>query len=56
MGDNREIPLSEGGDINRATGKLYKARDYEGAGGPGDKEAIAQDERGGDDRLKGNVR
>jgi hypothetical protein len=31
--NNVSIPESEGGDINPSTGKLYKAGDFEGAGG-----------------------
>jgi hypothetical protein len=55
-GDNREIPLEEGGDINPSTGKLYKARDYEGEGGPQDKANIAQRDRPGDNDIRGNVK
>ncbi|KAF1982735.1 hypothetical protein K402DRAFT_397263 [Aulographum hederae CBS 113979] len=55
-GDNREIPLSEGGDIDPKTGRLYKARDYEGEGGPEDKERIYAEEQGGNDDVRGNVR
>lgn len=54
-GDNREIPESEGGDINPATGKLYKARDFEGAGGPEDKAAIDAEDKGGDDDVTAKV-
>jgi hypothetical protein len=31
--NNVSIPESEGGDINPSTGKLYKAGEFEGAGG-----------------------
>ena len=33
-----------------------KARDFEGAGGPEDKARLAQENRGGDDDIKQNVR
>ncbi|KAF2106830.1 hypothetical protein BDV96DRAFT_590539 [Lophiotrema nucula] len=57
QGDNREIPLSEGGGTNPVTGQLYKARDFEGgAGGPeGDARQYAED-HGGEDDVRGNVR
>jgi len=49
-GDNREIPVEEGGDILQ-NGQTTKARDFEGPGGPEDKEAIARTDRGGDDSV-----
>lgn len=55
-GDNREIPLSEGGSINPSTGKPYKARDFEGVGGPEDKARIYEQEQGGNDDIRSNIR
>ncbi|KAF2634033.1 hypothetical protein P280DRAFT_474932 [Massarina eburnea CBS 473.64] len=55
-GDNREIPLSEGGDVNPKTGQLYKARDFEGVGGPEDKARIYKDDQGGNDDIRANIR
>ncbi|TVY73311.1 hypothetical protein LSUE1_G006972 [Lachnellula suecica] len=50
-GDNREIPVEEGGDISNKSGQPTKARDFEGVGGPEDKEAVARQQRGGDDSV-----
>ncbi|KAF2655431.1 hypothetical protein K491DRAFT_692896 [Lophiostoma macrostomum CBS 122681] len=55
-GDNREIPLSEGGDLDPRTGKPYKAKDFEGLGGPEDKDRKYAEEQGGNDDVRGNVR
>ncbi|OCL01787.1 hypothetical protein AOQ84DRAFT_328463, partial [Glonium stellatum] len=55
-GDNREIPLEEGGDINPRTGKPYKARDFEGPGGPEDKQRLHARANPGDDDARANVR
>ncbi|TKA30686.1 hypothetical protein B0A50_02406 [Salinomyces thailandicus] len=55
-GDNREIPLSEGGDINPTTGKPYKAGDFEGTGGPEDKARAFAEAQGGSDDVRGNIR
>ncbi|KAF2729282.1 hypothetical protein EJ04DRAFT_568786 [Polyplosphaeria fusca] len=55
-GDNGEIPLNEGGDVDPRTGKLYKAKDFEGVGGPEDKNKIYAEEQGGNDDVRGNVR
>ncbi|TKA38461.1 hypothetical protein B0A54_10752 [Friedmanniomyces endolithicus] len=55
-GDNREIPVSEGGDVNPDTGKLFKARDYEGLGGPEDKAQAFAEAHGGDNAVRGNIR
>jgi len=49
------IPVEEGGGIGK-DGQPTKARDFEGVGGPEDKEEIARAERGGDDDVGGNVR
>ena len=45
-GDNREIPVEEGGSIDDK-GRATKARDFEGAGGPEDKARIYADEQPG---------
>ncbi|KAF2683076.1 hypothetical protein K458DRAFT_306240, partial [Lentithecium fluviatile CBS 122367] len=55
-GDNREIPLSEGGDVNPVTGQLYKARDFEGTGGPEDKARKYAEDNGGNGDVRGDVR
>ncbi|CZR59872.1 uncharacterized protein PAC_09766 [Phialocephala subalpina] len=54
-GDNREIPIEEGGDP-LGSGQPTKARDFEGVGGPEDKSALDRENRGGDDDVMGNVR
>ncbi|KAM3075215.1 hypothetical protein ACMFMG_007336 [Clarireedia jacksonii] len=54
-GDNREIPVEEGGDIG-ANGQPTKARDFEGPGGPEDKARIAAETRGGDDDVPVNTK
>ncbi|KAF2419599.1 hypothetical protein EJ08DRAFT_642552 [Tothia fuscella] len=53
-GDNREIPESEGGGINKVTGQPLKAKDFEGEGGPEDKARIAAEAKGGTDGVKSN--
>nr|POE56240.1 hypothetical protein CFP56_50784 [Quercus suber] len=55
-GDNRDIPESEGGDVNPTTGQQYKARDFEGVGGPEDKEALRTQNEGGEDDVRSNTR
>ncbi|KAK3070098.1 hypothetical protein LTR53_011040 [Teratosphaeriaceae sp. CCFEE 6253] len=82
-GDNREIPVEEGGDVNPDTGKyvaptlpplstppighqltirtqhhprLFKAKDYEGIGGPEDKAQAFAEAHGGDNAVRGNIR
>ncbi|KAF2718749.1 hypothetical protein K431DRAFT_287349 [Polychaeton citri CBS 116435] len=55
-GDNRDIPLEEGGSIDPVTGKLSKARDFEGVGGPEDKAALFAEENPGDQSVGSNVR
>jgi hypothetical protein len=55
--NNREIPESEGGSINPATGKLYKAGDY-AKGGVGAPEAYKEGyakNHGGEDDVRGNT-
>ncbi|KAF2249836.1 hypothetical protein BU26DRAFT_604145 [Trematosphaeria pertusa] len=55
-GDNREIPLSEGRDLDPRMGRPYKARDFEGVGGPEDKDRIYDENNPGNDDVRGNVR
>lgn len=55
-GDNRDIPESEGGGENPATGRSYKARDFEGEGGPEDKAAQYAEDNPGADDARTNVR
>ncbi|KAF2092409.1 hypothetical protein NA57DRAFT_50337 [Rhizodiscina lignyota] len=55
-GDNREIPVEEGGDINPTTGRPTKARDFEGAGGPEDKARMYAEEAPGNDDVRGGIR
>lgn len=38
------------------SGQPTKARDFEGVGGPEDKEELDRVDRGGDDNVPGNVR
>ncbi|KAF2482791.1 hypothetical protein BDY17DRAFT_299173 [Neohortaea acidophila] len=56
QGDNRDIPESEGGGVNPATGQTYKARDFDGPGGPEDKAAIEAEVNPGSDDVQGNTR
>ena len=56
-GNNRDIPESEGGDINPATGKLYKAGDFEkGVGAPEVKDASYAKNHGGEPDANAPVR
>ncbi|KAK4988211.1 hypothetical protein LTR66_007383 [Elasticomyces elasticus] len=55
-GDNREIPVEEGGDINPTTGKPTKARDFEGVGGPEDKAKLHAEANPGNDDVRSNIR
>ncbi|KAH9835973.1 hypothetical protein Tdes44962_MAKER01892 [Teratosphaeria destructans] len=55
-GDNREIPVEEGGSINPSTGKPTKARDFEGLGGPEDKARAYAEAQGGEDDVRSNIR
>ena len=56
-GNNRVIPESEGGDINPATGKLYKAGDFEkGVGAPEVKDASYARNHGGEPDANAPVR
>lgn len=54
--DNQRIPLSEGGDINPSTGKLHKAGEFNGVGGPEDKAQIYRETQGGQDDVRSNIR
>ena len=57
QGNNREIPLSEGGGIDPTTGKPFKAGAF--AAGVGAPESAAEGyerRHGGDDDVRGNVR
>lgn len=49
-GDNREIPVEEGGSIGKH-GQPTKARDFEGEGGPEDKAEKVRRDRGGEDGV-----
>ena len=61
-GDNREIPVDEGGDLiskpgeKGGSGHPTKARDFEGAGGPETKQAMYEDTNPGNDDVDSNVR
>ncbi|GAB7358838.1 hypothetical protein MBLNU230_g4061t1 [Neophaeotheca triangularis] len=55
-GDNRDIPLSEGGSIDPVTGQPTKARDFEGKGGPEDKRQEYVENQGGNQDIGSNVR
>ncbi|KAF4301154.1 hypothetical protein GTA08_BOTSDO07143 [Botryosphaeria dothidea] len=55
-GNNREIPLEEGGDIQKGTGRLTKAGDFEGVGGPEDKARLYRDANPGNDDVTENAR
>ncbi|KAF6218425.1 hypothetical protein HO133_005774 [Letharia lupina] len=61
-GDNREIPVDEGGDLiskpgeKGGSGHPTKARDFEGPGGPETKQAIYEEANPGNDDVRNNVR
>lgn len=58
-GNNRDIPLSEGGDIQKGTGRLTKASDFdqgEPGEGPEDIARRTQEELGGEDDVRGNMK
>ncbi|KAF1941144.1 hypothetical protein EJ02DRAFT_503708 [Clathrospora elynae] len=57
QGNNREIPLSEGGDI-KANGQPTKAGDFArgGVGAPEARDQKYVETHGGDDEIRGNVR
>jgi hypothetical protein len=57
QGNNREIPLSEGGSIDPSTGKPFKAGAFTAGVGAPERAAEGYAERhGGDDAVRGNVR
>jgi hypothetical protein len=51
---NHDFPIEQYAD--RFVTRLYKARDFEGVGGPEDKERIYAEEQGGNDDVRGNIR
>ena len=55
QGGNREIPVEEGGSVDDR-GRVSKANDFEGEGGPEDEILKAVGERGGDNDVGGNVK
>ncbi|MCJ1273882.1 hypothetical protein MMC21_001675 [Puttea exsequens] len=61
-GDNREIPVDEGGDLiskpgeKGGSGHPTKARDFEGLGGPETKQALYDEANPGNDDVRGNIR
>ncbi|WVQ74262.1 hypothetical protein IAR50_003859 [Cryptococcus sp. DSM 104548] len=50
-GENPPIPDEEGGGLNPATGHQTKASDFEGAGGPEEKQEQTAYERPGDQNV-----
>ncbi|KZF19072.1 hypothetical protein L228DRAFT_251632 [Xylona heveae TC161] len=55
-GDNREIPVEEGGELKGgSTGMPTKARDFEGPGGPETKQAQYEETNPGNDEVRANV-
>jgi len=57
-GNNRDIPLEEGGDIQKGTGRLTKAGDFDqGAAGEGPEDVSRRqaEENGGDDSVRNNI-
>ncbi|KAL9635869.1 MAG: hypothetical protein Q9164_003199 [Protoblastenia rupestris] len=54
-GDNREIPIDEGGE-EKGSGRSTKARDFEGAGGPETKQQLYNEANPGNDDVESNVR
>ncbi|ETI24930.1 hypothetical protein G647_04300 [Cladophialophora carrionii CBS 160.54] len=58
-GNNREIPVEEGGDIQKNTGRPTKAGDFDqGAAGEGPEHLKKQYEQqyGGNDDVRGNIK
>ncbi|KAK5456900.1 hypothetical protein LTS15_004680 [Exophiala xenobiotica] len=58
-GNNRDIPLEEGGDIQKGTGRLTKAGDFDqGEPGEGPEHIAARraQEFGGEDDVRSNIR
>jgi len=57
-GNNRDIPISEGGDIQKGTGRLTKAGDFDqGAPGEGPEDVAKREAEayGGDDSVRSNI-
>ncbi|KAL9044392.1 MAG: hypothetical protein Q9214_002469 [Letrouitia sp. 1 TL-2023] len=59
-GDNREIPVDEGGELlsksGEKAGRPTKARDFEGPGGPETKAQLYEETNPGNDDVRGNIR
>lgn len=58
-GNNRDIPPEEGGDVVKGSGRLTKAGDFDqGAPGEGPEDIARQrqEEYGGEDDVRGNVK
>ncbi|RVX75328.1 hypothetical protein B0A52_00681 [Exophiala mesophila] len=58
-GDNREIPVEEGGGIQRGTGRVTKAGDFEqgeAGDGPEDVSAKYAQEHGGNNDVRSNIK
>ncbi|KAL8927056.1 MAG: hypothetical protein Q9208_002602 [Pyrenodesmia sp. 3 TL-2023] len=59
-GDNREIPVDEGGDLiskpGEKSGHPTKARDFEGPGGPETKQQLYEEANPGNDDVRSNIR
>jgi len=58
-GNNREIPPEEGGDIQKGTGRMTKAGDFDqGAPGEGPEHVAARyaQEQGGADDVRSNIK
>ena len=51
-GDNRDIPEEEGGGIDPRTGQNFKARDFEGPGGPEEKRRMEAELNPGADHVR----
>lgn len=58
-GNNREIPPEEGGDVQKGTGRVTKAGDFDqGQAGEGPEHVAARyaQEQGGNDDVRSNIR
>ncbi len=58
-GNNRDIPPEEGGDVQKGTGRLTKAGDFDqGEAGEGPEHVAARkaQDAGGEDDVRGNIR
>jgi len=57
-GNNRDIPPEEGGDIQKGTGRMTKAGDFDqGAPGEGPEDVSKRQAQayGGDDSVRSNI-